>query len=214
MTVEQPPSGDAVARQEPVSTPGIRVSHADRDRVVEVLRDAAGDGRLTGDELDERVEAALAARTGSDLAALTADLPAPPDEPGSQPKDLVKINQRFGNIDRTGRWVVPKRMEIKVTAGDVKLDFTEAVITSGTLHIEVDLGFGAELVLVTKPGIVVLTDDLTMRMGDVKVRDPHTDSDGPVILSIDVSGRLRGGDIKVRRQRRSPGQWLRREKTS
>jgi hypothetical protein len=214
MTVEQPPSGDAVARPDPVPAPGIRVSHADRDRVVEVLRDAAGDGRLTGDELDERVEAALAARTGSDLAALTADLPAPPAEPGSQPKDLVKINQRFGNIDRTGRWVVPKRMEIKVTAGDVKLDFTEAVITSGTLHIEVDLGFGAELVLVTKPGIVVLTDDLTMRMGDVKVRDPHTDSDGPVILSIDVSGRLRGGDIKVRRQRRSPGQWLRREKTS
>jgi Domain of unknown function (DUF1707) len=214
MTVEQPPSGDAGSGQEPVPAPGIRVSHADRDRVVEVLRDAAGDGRLTGDELDDRVEAALAARTGSDLAALTADLPSPAAEPGSQPKDLVKINQRFGNIDRTGRWVVPKRMEIKVTAGDVKLDFTEAVITSGTLHIEVDLGFGAELVLVTKPGIVVLTDDLTMRMGDVKVRDPHTDSDGPVILSIDVSGRLRGGDIKVRRQRRSPGQWLRGEKTS
>ncbi|HEY3883485.1 MAG TPA: DUF1707 domain-containing protein [Trebonia sp.] len=213
MTVEQPPSGDVVARQSQVPAPGIRVSHADRDRVVEILRDAAGDGRLTGDELDERVEAALAARTGGDLAALTADLPDPPAEPGSQPKDLVKINQRFGNIDRKGRWVVPKRMEIKATAGDVKLDFTEAVITSGTLHIEVDLGFGAELVLITKPGIAVLTDDLTMRMGEVKVRDPHTDADGPVILSIDVSGRLRGGDIKVRRQRRTAGQWLRREKT-
>ena len=55
--------------------PDFRVSHADRDQVVEILREAAGDGRLSADELDERVEAALAARSGSDLAVLTADLP-------------------------------------------------------------------------------------------------------------------------------------------
>lgn len=134
MTTEQPSPGDAVARRAAVPAPErtarpapeIRVSHADRDLAVEVLREAAGDGRLTAGELDERVEAALSARTGSDLAVLTADLPAPSAAPGSQPKDLVKINQRFGDIGRTGRWVVPKRMEIKATAGDVKLDFTEA----------------------------------------------------------------------------------------
>jgi len=51
----------------------IRASDADRDRVLDVLGAAAGDGRLTLLELDERTGAALSARTLSELAALTAD---------------------------------------------------------------------------------------------------------------------------------------------
>ena len=47
----------------------------DRDQVVEILQVAAGDGRLTAAELDERRDAALAARTAGDLSVLTADLP-------------------------------------------------------------------------------------------------------------------------------------------
>jgi Domain of unknown function (DUF1707) len=212
MTAEQPAAEDAAAHlpatQAP-AVPAIRVSHAERDQVVELLRDAAGDGRLTADELEERVEAALGARTQADLDALTADLPAP-----SQPaqKDLVKISQRFGDVERKGRWVVPRRMEIQATAGDVKLDFTEAVVTSPTLEIDVDLGFGAGLTLVTQPGIVVLTDDLSARMGDVTVRQPRdAQPDVPVILSIELTGRLRGGDILVRPPRRPAGQWIRRK---
>jgi hypothetical protein len=54
----------------------MRASHEDRDRTVDVLRVAAGDGRLTLEELDERLEAALSARTVGELAVLTADLPA------------------------------------------------------------------------------------------------------------------------------------------
>lgn len=96
MTEEPSPAGD---RRDPGRQPSLRASHAHRDRTVEVLRDAAGDGRLTASELDERVEAALTARTGSELAALTADLPA---EPGRQPKELVRIDQRFGEVARTG----------------------------------------------------------------------------------------------------------------
>jgi hypothetical protein len=51
-------------------------------------------------------------------------------------------------------------MEIRLTAGNVKLDFTEAVINTGSLRIDVDLGLGGDLLLVTKPGIVVVTDKL------------------------------------------------------
>jgi hypothetical protein len=54
----------------------LPASRQDRDRVVGMLRVAAGDGRLTAAELDARLEAALAARTYAELAALTADLPA------------------------------------------------------------------------------------------------------------------------------------------
>ena len=53
----------------------LRVSHEDRDQVAEALRIAAGDGRLSSDELDERLERALTARTYNELAVLVADLP-------------------------------------------------------------------------------------------------------------------------------------------
>ena len=52
-----------------------RASHADREQVVGALQAAFVQGRLTADELDERVGQALAARTYAELAALTSDLP-------------------------------------------------------------------------------------------------------------------------------------------
>lgn len=209
MTDEQSQPGDPDGPRE--TAPDIRVSHADRDQVVDILRDAAGDGRLTAEELDERVEAALTARTVKDLAALTADLPLPPAEPSTQSKDLIKIDQRLGTVERTGPWVVPKRMEIRITAGDVKLDFTEAVINHDQLTIDVDLGIGADLLLVTKPGILVNADDLTVRLGDFKIRQFRDESNAPVVLRVEVTGRIRGGDIVVRPPRRTLGQWMRGE---
>ena len=54
----------------------IRASDADRERVAAVLRDAAGQGLLTLDEVDERLAQVYAATYVGDLAPLTADLPA------------------------------------------------------------------------------------------------------------------------------------------
>jgi len=54
----------------------LRASHADREQVIEVLKDAFAQGRLTGHELDTRAGQAFASRTYAELAALTADLPA------------------------------------------------------------------------------------------------------------------------------------------
>jgi hypothetical protein len=176
--------------------------------VVEILSVAAGDGLLTAAELDERLEAALSARTRSELAVLTADLP--PSGIQLQAKDLARIDQRFGDVTRTGRWVVPRRMEIRLTAGDVKLDFTEAVITHDTLRIDVDLGIGGDLTLVTRPGIVVDTDDLTGRLGEVKVRQV-ANPNARVILRVVLAGRIRGGGIAARPPRRTFWQWLLRK---
>lgn len=55
--------------------PTIRASDSDRDRVAERLRQAAVEGRITTDELEERLEAAAAARTYGELDPLVADLP-------------------------------------------------------------------------------------------------------------------------------------------
>ena len=57
---------------DPSSSPALRASDADRDRVIELLRAAVADGRLDPAEFDQRLDAALAARTIDGLAPLTA----------------------------------------------------------------------------------------------------------------------------------------------
>jgi hypothetical protein len=57
--------------------PALRVSDADREQICARLREAYAEGRLTAEEFHQRTDRALAARTGADLAPLTADLPAP-----------------------------------------------------------------------------------------------------------------------------------------
>jgi hypothetical protein len=56
----------------------LRASHAGREPVLEVLKVAFVQGRLTRNELDVRADQALAARTYAELAAVTADIPATP----------------------------------------------------------------------------------------------------------------------------------------
>jgi hypothetical protein len=67
-----------------------RASDAERDAVVSDLRTHAGEGRLTIDELDERIAAALAAPTRADLAALTADLPRRPRDRSAERREHVR----------------------------------------------------------------------------------------------------------------------------
>ena len=59
----------------------MRAADADRERTAEALRRAAGEGRLEPDELEERLDAAFAARTYAELEPLVADLPAPRPQP-------------------------------------------------------------------------------------------------------------------------------------
>jgi hypothetical protein len=183
----------------------------DRDRAVEVFRDAAADGRLTPDELDERLGAALTARTLGELAGLTADLvaaPAAPPAPGgtAQAKAVVRIDQHGGSVRRTGRWVVPLRLELRPKWCEVTLDFTEAVITHGTLCIDLNMR-GGSLILVTGPGIVVDADSLSARYTDVHIGPGSGVGAGPVTLRVELTGRMRYGRIEAQwpRQRRRPG---------
>jgi hypothetical protein len=61
----------------------IRVSDADRDRIATRLREHFAEGRLTSDELDERISATLSAKTFGDLRRVMTDLPEPaPVAPG------------------------------------------------------------------------------------------------------------------------------------
>lgn len=180
----------------------FRASDEERDRVTRVLAIAAGDGRLTAAELDERLEAALTARTKGELAALTADLPEVGE--AALAKEVVRLDFQGGSARRRGQWVVPKRMEIRASGGSMKLDFTDAVITSPTLDIQAEVR-GGRLVLVTRPGIEVDVDEVVARGGRVRVR-PERGRKEPVRLIIKVSGEAHGGEVVVRprRGRRRP----------
>ncbi|HME65269.1 MAG TPA: DUF1707 domain-containing protein [Streptosporangiaceae bacterium] len=201
--------GREVARNE------LRASHEDRDRVVELLRVSAGDGRLTAEELDERLELAMTARTYGELAKLVADLPADgsvasaPAPRAPQAKEVVRIDCGSGHTMKEGRWVVPQRIEARVRSGHLKLDFSQAVITQPSLQLDVEVRSG-HIVLITKPGIVVDTDDVVVRSGHVQVRAPWGDA-VPEVLRIEVSGKVGSGHFVARPPYRTFWQWLTRQ---
>jgi Domain of unknown function (DUF1707) len=183
----------------PGASPGVRASDADRDRVVDVLRAAAGDGRLTTDEFDERLEAALSSRTLDDLAGLTADLTGGPDRSDvatAQAKDVIRISKHGGSVRRTGRWVVPRRLELQSSWCQVTLDFTNAVITRDTVCIDMDVR-GGSLILLVLPGTVVDAGSLMVRHTHVRL-GPSAEPGAPGVLRVQLAGRMCDGQIEAR----------------
>lgn len=223
MADPNPRSDDQTDLPAPGAGQDLRASHADRDQVVELLRLAAGDGRLSPEELDDRLERALTARTYAELAALTTDLPIAPGAavapagPGAldaTPKELVRIHVHGSSDQRKGRWLVPKKMDVMVRGGSVTLDFTEAVITQPLLRITAEVK-GGGLTLITGPAIVVEADDIEVHGGAVKLPEPPGPG-VPVLLRVEIAGSVHGGAITAgpprppRPPRRTFWQWLRR----
>ena len=104
--------------------------------------------------------------------------------------------------------MVPQRIEARVRSGQLKLDFTQAVITRPSLQLDADVRSG-HIILVTMPGIAVDTDDVAVRSGQVKVRAPWG-HDVPEVLRIEVTGKVGSGHM-VARRRRTFWQWLTRQ---
>ena len=78
----------------PADPPDVRASDADRERHVEVLREHAAQGRLTADELSERVERVLVARTYGELLDTLRDLP-PMEPPGDRARRRERRREEF-----------------------------------------------------------------------------------------------------------------------
>jgi hypothetical protein len=184
---------------DPPSSPALRASDADRDRVIEVLRAAVAEGQLDRAEFDERLEAALSSRTLDELAVLTADLAGGPGRSGSptvQAEDVIRIDKRGGSVRRCGRWVVPGRLELRSSWCDVMLDFTDAMITRDTLRIDMDVR-GGSLILLVRPGTVVDAGSLTVRDTEVML-GPSAEPDAQAILHVQLAGRMCYGQIEAR----------------
>lgn len=170
----------------------MRASHEDRDRVVDALRVAGGDGRLSAEELDTRLESALSARTLGELAGLTADLPIAPAA-----RDLLVVEQDGGRYVQEGRWSVPARIRLRASTCRVTLDFTRAVITSNVLRIDTAMA-DSKLFIVGSPGIVINNDGLTLTYSKLKL---HAKDDvAHPRLRIELAGTLIHSKIIERRR--------------
>jgi len=191
---------------DPPRPPALRASDADRDRAIELLRAAVADGRLDPVEFDERLDAALAARTIDALAPLTADLIAVPGSdgaltlplgtPAEPAAELLTIDERHGSVRRDGRWTLPHRLALRTAWCDVMLDLTKAVRSGPELVIELRVR-GGNVELVLAPGMVVDAHELVVRHSKLAIsRDAGDDT--PETLRVRLAGRMRHGRIDTR----------------
>jgi hypothetical protein len=137
----------------------LRISDADRHQVAEILRQAAGEGRLDLDELDQRLEQTYAARTYADLVPITLDLPAHPHPrpvvrpqaaspqvvPGADKESHLAI---LSGLSRKGVWVVPQHMSIVCMMGGAELDLRQAKFAAQEVVITINAFMGGAQVIV------------------------------------------------------------------
>jgi class 3 adenylate cyclase len=114
------------AAPEPEAALAIRASDAERERAATALREHAAAGRLTLEELSERAERAYGAVTVDELEEIGRDLPAvaPAGRPRRRPKRFTGVI--FGDIERTGRWRLPRFSLAFVLFGNADLDLRQA----------------------------------------------------------------------------------------
>ena len=145
--------------------PVVRASNAERDEVAGKLQDAFAEGRLDDDEFDQRMRAALTAKTHAELDVLLTDLPAAPGSaaPDSgvqrpapagsvQPGRLAVAYK--GVVRRAGRWRVPDRYTTVVYKGSGLLDLRVAELQSPVTTI-VAVAYKSRITLLVPPGVRV-----------------------------------------------------------
>ncbi|KRE93489.1 hypothetical protein ASG76_13605 [Nocardioides sp. Soil774] len=186
----------------------MRISDADRQRVADVLRDAAGDGRLDLEELDERLEATWHAKTYADLVPITVDLQAagpvaPPAPARRTPSGVPAVGHAssvaiMGDCKRRGVWHVPERHTAFALMGSVTLDLREALLSGHETHIFASVVMGDVKVLV--PAHVHVVVDGTPIMGDYgQAKDRVPAELGPDSPVVRVRGVALMGSVQVQR---------------
>ena len=187
-----------------------RASDAEREAVVARLRDAAGEGRLTVEELAERVAAAYAAGTREELEPLTADLPAvapaaavgegmPVGGTGAAAPSLVL--GILGGGDRRGRWRVPERMTVVNVLGGADLDLREATLAAPEVEIRVFSVLGGSDVIVPEGVHVELGGFAVLGGNDLKLTGPAPPPGAPLVR-VRAWSLLGGTDVKTQTSRR------------
>lgn len=185
----------------------LRASDADRERVADVLRQAAGDGRISIDELDDRLTATYSAKTYAELERLTRDLPTLGTGSGGPPATVVRPlpgvhTSRFAiaimsGFQRRGDWAVASRFSALALMGGGTIDLRNAQFTDGHVAISAVAVMGGIEVIVPEEAHVDARGFAIM--GGVSHRRGPGLADGPVVTVRQFA--LMGG-VGVRRARR------------
>jgi hypothetical protein len=195
----------------------MRISDADRHRVAELLREAAGDGRLELGELDERLGAAYAAKTYADLVPITADLPmagrsgqpSPHFEGTAGPVEHYQRSVAvMSSSVRRGEWDPGESYWALSLMGSVVLDLRQAVLTRPETVIHASSVMGSIDVLVDEHTRVIVDGVAimgTFEQGRDKV-EAQLRPDAPLVR---VTGIAMMGSVTVRRKAQ-PGESRRR----
>ena len=221
------PMNDAELGASRVPRPRKAPLEADRDRVVERLQDAFGEGDLTMSEYDERLELAERARNGIELEVVTRDLPATIDPPAPTPnlpavapaptptsgRALAaspasrRLTAIFSGVERKGPWTVPDRLDVRAVFGGVDLDLRTAQLTADVTEIRCHAVFGGVEITVP-PNIYVEVTGSGIFGAFVQDHGKSDPSPAEPVKIVRVSGRAIFGGVNVKvRGPDEPGFW-------
>jgi hypothetical protein len=182
----------------------VRASGTERDAAATRLQAAFAEGRLDDTEFDQRMRAALTARTRTDLAQLMTDLPAdapapPPAPAGSQPGRLAVTFK--SSLRRAGRWRVPDHFTTVVYKGDGLLDLRAAELTAQATTISA-VAYKSRIDILVPPGVRVEAGGLGVSTGSAGL-DGTLSANAPVVHvrgysykgTVEVTGRPPGTEV-------------------
>jgi hypothetical protein len=186
----------------------MRASDAERESVVERLREASVEGRLTLAELTERTEAAYLAQTQAELVQLTSDLPGAPlttmppqpvaqftAQPGAAPGGLrTWIVAVMGDAKRKGTWRIDQEIAAVCVMGDLTLDLRLAEVRTSEVNISATCVMGSMKIIVPDGVDVQLSG--TNIMGEKKIMgvEAPTSRNAPVVR---IKANVVMGDVKI-----------------
>jgi hypothetical protein len=170
-----------------------RISDDHRETAIERLHQAFAEGYITQEEMDERLQGALTAKTHGDLVPVLDSLPDKDTGP------TVEIEAMGGRIQRRGVWRVPRTFKIESEYGKVKLDLSRAIIEYPVIDIELRLQYGRARIVLPR-GATVDYDGLSAAWKQPVHKPGRRGSTGGPHFRI--SGTMGFGRLKIKHRGR------------
>jgi hypothetical protein len=183
------------------SSRGIRISDTDRERAAARLQQALAEGRITLDELEERLTTVYAARYAADLRPPFADLPGDDIVAVPPPERPLVLRSGAGSLRRSGTWTVPSSIRVHTALGSVLLDFAGTTLPP-RVDVTLELGAGSARLLLPD-GATADVDGMASAMGSIRSRVGSIPVPGRTHFR--VHGRSAMGSVTVRHRYRFAG---------